>query len=157
MLVSKILDNDILGFNEEVNSRIQELLARKLVEMKQQVAFSVYALDESIDDDYELVEDEDLDEAAATGTKLSASGKRWKVVRARVRKGQIQRNKRVTNTAGYTFRNSTKSHELVRMSPVERRNRKRGQKIGKIKRKAKMSQARLKRKRSDRRRKAIGL
>ncbi len=217
MLVSKILNNDVLGFNEEANTRIQELLARKLVEIKQQVAFNLYGLDE----EYELVEededvnelskdtlgryvnkasgdttdllfkgrvarnssdkskafkklsnrgqgislaakrlakeDEDLDEARVTGTKLSKSGKRWKIVRARVRKGNVQRNRRVTNTAGYTFRNSLKNHELVRMSPTERRNRKRGQKLGKIKRKAKMTSARLKRKRSDRKRKAIGL
>lgn len=86
-------------------------------------------------------ETEELDEA------------RVKLVKARVRGGKVQRRKRVSNVPGMTFR----SGKLTRMSPAERRRRKLGAKRGKIKRRSKMRQALMKRKRSLRKRAAIGL
>jgi hypothetical protein len=78
---------------------------------------------------------------------------RIKIVKARVRGGKIQRRKKVSNVAGYTLRGG----QLKRMSPMERRRRKLGQRKGKIKRKAKLQRALMKRKRSLMRRKSIGL
>ncbi len=78
---------------------------------------------------------------------------RIKIVKARIRGGKVQRRKKVSNVAGYTFRGG----QLKRMSPMERRRRKLGQRKGKIKRKAKLQRALIKRKRSLMRRKSIGL
>jgi hypothetical protein len=78
---------------------------------------------------------------------------RIKIVKARIRGGKIQRRKKVSNVAGYTFRGG----QLKRMSPMERRRRKLGQRKGKIKRKAKLQRSLIKRKRSLMRRKSIGL
>ena len=78
---------------------------------------------------------------------------RTKVVKARVRKGKVQRRKRVSAVKGYTIRGG----KLKRMSVAERLRRKRGQRRGKIKRKAKMARALMRRKRSMRRRASLGL
>lgn len=78
---------------------------------------------------------------------------RIKIVKARIRGGKVQRRKKVSNVAGYTLRGG----QLKRMSPMERRRRKLGQRKGKIKRKAKLQRALMKRKRSLMRRKSIGL
>lgn len=86
-------------------------------------------------------EDEQLDEA------------RIKIVKARIRGGQIQRRKKVSNVPGMTIRGG----KLKRMTPAERRNRKLGQRRGKIKRRSKMNRALMKRQRSIRKRKALGL
>ena len=85
--------------------------------------------------------DEELDEA------------RIAIVKARIRGGKVQRRKKVSNVAGYTLRGG----QLTRMSPVERRNRRLGQRKGKIKRRAKMAMTRIKRQRSLRKRKSLGL
>lgn len=78
---------------------------------------------------------------------------RTKIVKARVRRGKIQRRRIVSNVEGYKLSDG----KLKRMSPAERRRRKLGAKKGKIKRKAKLRQALMKRKRSLKKRSAIGL
>ena len=88
-----------------------------------------------------MKEEETLDEA------------RFKIVKARVRGGKVQRRKKVSNVEGYKLHDG----KLKRMSPAERRRRKLGQKRGKIKRKSKMRMAMMKRKRSLRKRSSIGL
>jgi hypothetical protein len=75
------------------------------------------------------------------------------IVKARVRGGKIQRRKKVSNVAGYTLRGG----QLKRMSVTERRNRRLGQRRGKIKRRAKLNRALMKRARSLRKRASIGL
>lgn len=87
------------------------------------------------------VNEEQLDEA------------RIKIVKARIRGGKIQRRKKVSNVPGMTMRGG----QLKRMSPAERRRRKLGAKRGKIKRRSKMRQALMKRRRSMRKRASIGL
>ena len=86
-------------------------------------------------------ESEELDEA------------RIQILKARVRGGKIQRRKKVSGVEGYKIADG----KLKRMSPAERRRRKLGQKRGKLKRRSKMRQALMKRKRSLRKRAAIGL
>jgi len=78
---------------------------------------------------------------------------RIKIIRARIRGGKLQRRKKVSNVPGYTFRGG----KMTRMSPQERRKRRMGQRRGKIKRKAKLQRALMKRKRSMRRRAAMGI
>jgi len=89
----------------------------------------------------EIKEEETLDEA------------RIKIIKARIRGGKIQRRKKVSNVAGMTLRGG----KLQRMSPAERRRRKMGARRAKIKRKSKMNRALMKRQRSLRKRKALGL
>lgn len=91
--------------------------------------------------------------AAKVHVKEELDEARIKIVKARVRGGKVQRRKKVSNVAGYTFRGG----QLKRMSPMERRKRKLGQRRGKIKRRAKLQRTLVKRKRSLRKRQSIGL
>lgn len=77
---------------------------------------------------------------------------RFKIVRVRVRRGKIERRKKVSTIKGYTFRGG----KIVRMSAVEKKNRRMGQRRGKIKRRAKIKKIILKRKKSLRKLKAAG-
>tara|TARA_R110000868_G_scaffold300597_1_gene561035 strand:+ start:914 stop:1585 length:672 start_codon:yes stop_codon:yes gene_type:complete len=87
------------------------------------------------------MEEETLDEA------------RFKIVRARIRNGVVQRRKKVSTAPGLTFRGG----KLTRMSPAERRHRKMGQRRGKLKRRAKMSRTLRKRTMSLRKRSRLGI
>jgi hypothetical protein len=78
---------------------------------------------------------------------------RKKIVRVRVRKGKIQRNKTFSNMPGYTIRGG----KLVRMSYHERRDRQLGVKRSKFKRAAKLKQSLRKRRTSLRKRGALGI
>ena len=77
---------------------------------------------------------------------------RVKIVKLRIRNGQVQRRKKVSNIPGMTLRGG----KLKRMSPTERRNRKMGAKRAKIKRRAKLQQAIRKRAKSLQKRKRLG-
>jgi hypothetical protein len=78
---------------------------------------------------------------------------RIRIIKARIRNGKVQRRKKVSNVSGYTIR----AGKLTKMSPAERRKRKLGARRGKIKRRAKLNRALMKRKRSLMRRKSMGL
>lgn len=78
---------------------------------------------------------------------------RVKIIKARIRGGKVQRRKKVSNVPGYTLRGG----KLKRMSTTERRNRKMGQRKGKMKRKAKLIRTLQKRKRSLQKRQRLGL
>jgi hypothetical protein len=78
---------------------------------------------------------------------------RVKLIKVRIRNGQIQRRKKVSNVPGMSFRGG----KLQRISPTERRNRKMGARKGKAKRRAHMQQAIRKRARSLQKRKRLGL
>jgi hypothetical protein len=78
---------------------------------------------------------------------------RIKIIKARIRGGKIQRRKKVSNVPGMTLR----SGKLQRMSPAERRRRKMGARRAKIKRRSGMNRALMKRQRSLRKRKALGI
>jgi hypothetical protein len=85
------------------------------------------------------------------GEKLDEA--RTKIIKARIRNGQIQRRKKVSNVPGFTLRGG----QLKRMSAAERRARKMGARRGKIKRKAHMTQTLMKRRRSLQKRQRLGL
>ena len=90
---------------------------------------------------YKNMKEEVLDEA------------RVKIIKARIRGGKIQRRKKVSNVAGY----KVDGGQLKRMSPAERRNRKLGQRRGKIKRRSKMTRTLMKRQKSLRKRQSLGI
>jgi hypothetical protein len=77
---------------------------------------------------------------------------RVKVVKLRIRNGQVERRIKVSNVSGFTFRGG----KLTRMSPAERRRRKLGAKRAKIKKRSKMQQILRKRSRSIQKRKRLG-
>lgn len=87
--------------------------------------------------------------AEANVTKMG----RVKVIKLRVRGGKVQRRKKVSAVKGYTIRGG----KLKRMSMAERMHRKRAARRAKVKRRAKLARALMKRKRSLRKRKALGL
>jgi len=78
---------------------------------------------------------------------------RKKLIKARVRGGKVQRRKVVSAVKGYTIRGG----KLTRMSATERLRRRISQRKGKIKRRAKMARALIKRKRSLRKRSTLGI
>lgn len=160
-LIDSIVNRNYVEADSIVSEAVELIMAKKLEEAKKMCAAK---MDEQIpafmgapgsdavklrrdvleEDDIEeedLEEDEQLDEA------------RIKLIKARIRGGKIQRRKRVSNVPGMTIRGG----KLQRMSPAERRRRKMGQRRGKIKRKAKMNRAIMKRQRSLRKRKALGI
>ena len=77
---------------------------------------------------------------------------RIKRIRVRIRGGKVQRNVKKSGIKGYTLRGG----RLVRMSVQEKLHRKRGARKGKIKRRAKMARALMKRRRSLRRLASLG-
>jgi len=78
---------------------------------------------------------------------------RKKLIRARIRGGKVQRRKVVSAVKGYTIRGG----KLKRMTAAERLRRRISQRKGKMKRRAKMARALIKRKRSLRKRASLGL
>jgi hypothetical protein len=132
-LIGHIANKDYMAANDILEERITIALAKRLLEMKKAIAAEIIK--------EEVEEEEQLDEA------------RIRIVKARIRNGKVQRRKKVSNVKGYTMRNG----KMTRMTPGERRRRKLGQKRGKIKRRAKMSRTRMRRKVALRKRKMLGL
>jgi hypothetical protein len=130
-LIGHIANKDYNAANAILEERVALVMERKLLEMKKAIAAEIV-----------VEEDEQLDEA------------RIKIIKARIRKGKVQRRKKVSNVKGYRL---LPNGQLKRITPAERRRRKLGQKRGKIKRRAKLSRSLAKRKRSLRRRKMLGL
>ena len=77
----------------------------------------------------------------------------FRIIRARIRGGKVQRKKKVSTRPGYTFRNK----KLIRMTSGERLRRRRGARKGKVKRKAKRARILMKTKRSLRKRASLGV
>jgi hypothetical protein len=92
-------------------------------------------------------------EALKAALALELSEANFKIVKARVRGGKIQRKKKVATRPGYTIRGG----KLVRMSSKERQKRKMGARKGKVKRKAKAARSMIKRRRSLRKRQSLGV
>lgn len=101
-------------------------------------------------DDVMVTEDaidlEGLDEAA-----------RWKIVKARIRNGKVQRRKKISTVPGFTFRKKGDNIIFMRMPQAERIHRRIGARRAKIKRKAKRSRIAQRQKRSLLRRRGLGL
>lgn len=182
-LVRSILRKNLNEANSMLADMFSAIMEKKLHEMKKMVAAKMYMeMDVSKEKpEYDSIEDQrksqvvqDAGKTSIPGTQnTSDEGKgdlktttisktvnedeqldeaRIKIV-TRVRNGKIQRRKKLSNVAGMTLRGG----KLKRMSPAERRKRKMGARRAKIKRKGKMSRILMKRKRSIRKRKAMGL
>jgi hypothetical protein len=135
-LIDAILSNDLLEAKKILDERLNELADDALTDVKDDMALEMF--------------DVDLDELEE-GNILKMG--RTKLIRVRIRGGKVQRRKKLSAVKGYT----TRGGKLVRMSPVERRNRKMASRRSKFKRRAKLRQSLRKRKISLRRRSAMGL
>lgn len=78
---------------------------------------------------------------------------RVRIVKLRIRNGKIERRKKISNVKGFTLRGG----KLIRMSAAEKQHRKRGARKGKVKRRAKLARALMKRRRSLRRLHSLGV
>lgn len=139
-IIESIILDDFNSANENLSESFVEILKDKLSEAKKIVAakYGVAELAEAL---------ESIDEANVT--KMG----RFEMIKARFRNGKVQRRVKKSAVAGYTLRGG----KLVRMSPSEKRARKMGARRGKIKRRAKLARALMKRRRSLMKRKAMGL
>lgn len=130
-LVKSIIEKNNIQVRNILEERIDELLQIKLRQLKESYAAKMF-----------MIEETDLEEA-----------KRFRIVRARIRNGKVQRRKKVSNVKGFTFRKG----RMIRMSSQERRHRRQGQRRGKIKRRAERSRIRIHMKRSLRKRNSLHL
>ena len=168
-IVDKSEGEHLEHVKEQIFARLHELMNEKLdalkvaIALKERVSFSEAEETEAEStESYPLLkpgeklkpiklkedEAEQIDEAS----NVIKAG-RTKIVKVRVRKGKVQRRKKVSAVKGYTIRGG----RLTRMKASERLKRKIGQRRGKIKRKAKMARALMRRKRSMRKRASLGL
>ena len=129
--VSKLLAGSLVEARELLEDRLDELIEERLTEEKAKMALEMFDLEEG---------------------NIQRMG-RMKLVRVRIRKGKVQRRKKVSAVKGFTMRGG----RMIRMSPMERRHRKMAARRSKFKRRAKLGQALRKRKMSLRRRNSMGL
>ena len=129
--VSKLLAGNLVEARELLEDRLDQLIEERLTEEKAKLALEMFDLEEG---------------------NIQRMG-RMKLVRVRIRKGKVQRRKRVSAIKGFTLRHG----QLTRMTPMERRHRKMAARRSKFKRRAKLGQALRKRKMSLRRRNSMGL
>ena len=134
--IDALLSNNLIEAKRILDERLDELTDDALTDVKEDMALEMF--------------DVDLDELEE-GNIMKMG--RTKMIRVRIRGGKIQRRKKLSAVQGYT----TRGGKLVRMSPVERRNRNMASRRSKFKRRAKLRQALRKRKMSLRRRSAMGL
>jgi len=143
--IANLISNNALDARKVLDEKIKNLVNEKINQVKLRIAAEMY---EDVDVDVDFIE-EPLDEAIRNVTKMG----RTKIIRVRVRKGKVQRRKKLSAVKGYTLRGG----RLVRMSAIERRHRKMGARRAKFKRRAKMSQSLRKRRMSLRKRHSLGL
>ena len=129
--VSKLLAGSLVEARELLEDRLDKLIEERLTEEKAKMALEMFDLEEG---------------------NIQRMG-RMKLVRVRIRKGKVQRRKKVSAVKGFTMRGG----RMIRMSPMERRHRKMAARRSKFKRRAKLGQALRKRKMSLRRRNSMGL
>jgi hypothetical protein len=129
--VSKLLAGSLVEARELLEDKLDELIEERLTEEKAKMALEMFDLDEG---------------------NVQRMG-RMKMVRVRIRKGKVQRRRKVSAVKGFTMRHG----QMIRMSPMERRHRKMAARLSKFKRRAKLGQALRKRKMSLRRRSSMGL
>lgn len=140
--VSRLLSNNLVEARNELDVKIKNLVEQKLNQIKLRVTAEIYE---------EIGVEVDFVDALTEGNILRMG--RTKMVRVRIRRGKVQRRKKLSAVKGYTIRNG----KMTRMMPLERRNRKMASRRSKFKRRAKLRQSLRKRKMSLRRRTAMGL
>ena len=134
--IDKLLNNQLVESKEVLDQYLNDLVDQKIDQIKLRLAS-------------EMFETSNISEAVRNIMKIG----RTKTFRVRIRKGKIQRRKKLSAVKGWTIRGG----KMTRMSPLERRNRKMGARRSKTKRRAKLGQSLRKRIMSLRKRRAMGL
>lgn len=116
---------------EQLKEKLNELMIEKLNLLKEYIS---------------------VDEAKKSTRNIQRMG-RAKIIRIRFRGGKLQRRKKLSAVKGYTIRGG----KMIRMLPKERLKRKIAARRAKVKRRAKMARILIKRKRTMRRRKMLGV
>jgi hypothetical protein len=139
-LVEMLLSEDVNAAKLEFRRRVAELLRVKVEQFKARIALNEYG-------GYSIpgIRKRNINNVRRVG--------RLKYIKLRVRRGKIQRRKRVSAVKGWTFR----QNHLVRMKPAERLHRRLAARRAKIKRRSKMVRIRRRTAFSMRKRRAIGL
>jgi hypothetical protein len=143
--VSKILSNDILEARSVLEDEIINLIDEKLNQIKLRLVSEMYK-----------TVGVDVDFVTENNSKTVTNYGKTRLIRVRIRKGKIQRRKKFSNLKGYTIRGAA-DPKVVRMSPLEHRHRIVSARRASFKRLTKLSQTLVKRQRSLRKRKAMGL
>lgn len=142
-LVDKILSGDLKEAGLELESKLSNLVKENIHQVKLDLISTMFVEE----DEEEIFEEDELSEA-----NIQKMG-RTKLVRVRIRKGKVQRRKKLSNVKGYTIRGG----RMVRMTSIERRHRKMAARKARFKRRGKMNQILRKRRISLRKRKAMGV
>lgn len=142
LFIESLLNGDLAEAKEIIHAKIKDLV----IESKNQVKLSMC---EDLYGDCNDVGIELVEEIKGNVVRMG----RTKLIKVRIRKGKIQRRKKLSAVKGYT----TRGGKLVRMSATEIRHRKMSARKAKVKRRAKIKQSLRKRDRSLRRRHALGL
>ena len=139
-LVDSIISDNLNEASENLSESFVEILKQKLVEAKKIVAakYDIAELAEQI---------ENMNECNVINNG------RFKIIKARIRAGKVQRRVKRSAVPGMTIRGG----KLIRMTQAEKRARKMGARRAKVKRRAKLFRALQKRKRSMMKRKALGI
>jgi hypothetical protein len=145
-LIENIFNKDYEAANESLDEQFTEIMRVKLHEMKKAYAAKMGEQNTHAERMKRLrlgvLEEDDVDESLLKvgGRKLAKpvavanrnleesvdeeeqldENKRIKIVKLRIRKGKVQRRRRVSNVPGMTMRGG----KLTRMKPAERRKRK---------------------------------
>ena len=138
MIVENILNKNYVEAKKHIIERMQSIIDQKIIVLKKIVAENLMEKEP---------EDEVLDEA-----NVMRQG-RVKLIKIRIRAGKVQRRVKKSAIKGFSFRGG----KLKRISISQRMHMKRGQKRGALKRRAKMARSIMKRKRSIRKLKSLGV
>jgi hypothetical protein len=130
-LIESILSGDLSTANKLFAVRLSRILAEKINDRKVDVTDSIIS--------------EKIQNVRRIG--------RVKLVRMRIRRGKLQRRRKVAAVKGFTIR----KNKVIRMKPKERLHRRMAARRAKIKRKAKKATILRKRKMAFRKRAALGI
>jgi len=134
-IIQNIVNKNLVSVRKSIDESMADRISIRLIDLKKGIQAEHFSL--PLDEERDLV--------------IEAG--RFKIVRARVRAGKVQRRKKVATIDGFTMRDG----KVTKMSPRERQNRKISQKKARFKRRAKKHQARRSTVRAMRKRKSVGL
>lgn len=137
MNLENILNKNYVQAKEEIFARLNSILEQKLFALKKIVAEN-------------FIEEDDEDELNEANVQKQG---RIKLIRVRIRGGKVQRRVKKSAIKGFTL----KAGKLKRITAMQKIKMSRIQKRAAIKRKAKKSTSLMKRKRSIRKLRAMGV
>lgn len=134
-IIDQILNKNMTGLYESLDSELSERIQLRIIDLKKNIQAEHYSIP--------------LDEE----TDLVFEAGRFRIIRAKVRKGKVLRRHKEATRKGFTMRGG----KVTKMSPRETLNRRRSQRKARIKRRAKKNIAKRKTKKALRLRRQIGL